>query len=220
MSGIMGRKDPARHARNILWRGRAVKLALVGTGLVTALAGAQMAAKPDDAAMARTIKQQQVAEGQAPTPPKETGKAMTPDEMLAAAVTYEAEMNRAFEHAEAARVSARRSRDIIRMTCVDDKHGQMRQVMVIAKPRFTTIKGLESDEFHMRAQFTIIREGAERMRQLSDELEACTGDSLQGVGDIRLEDEQHGPGGAVTDPTLPANPTLDLARPEQASPYF
>jgi len=220
MSGIMGRKDPARHSTNILWRGRAVKLALVGTGLVTALAGAQMATKTDDAAMSKAIAQQQVASGQAPPAVKAQAQAMTIDEMLAGAETYEHEMTRALEHAETARVTARRSRDIIRTTCVEDKAGQMKQVFAIAKPRFRTIKELTSDEFHMRAQFTILREGAERIRVLSDELEACTGDSAEAVGDIRLEDEKHIPGTAVTDPTLPADPQLDLQRPTQASPYY
>jgi hypothetical protein len=219
MSGIMGRKDPSRHSRNILWRGRAVKLALAATGLATALAGAQMATKPDDSAMSRAIAQQQVASGQAPKA-KDNGKAISPDEMLVASDNYEQQMKTALEHAAAARESARRAKDLIRTTCVEDKAGQMKQVYAIAKPRFTTIKGLTSDEFHMRAQFTIIREGAERIHQLSDELEACTGDSGEMVGDIRLQDEQHLPGTSVTDPTLPADPQIDVARPGQASPYY
>ena len=216
----MGRKDPSRHSRNILWRARAVKLALAATGLATAIAGAQMATKPDDAAMSRAITQQQVASGQPPQAARNNGKAISPDEMLVSAEKFEQQMKGALDHAEAARQSARRVKDIIRTTCVEDKAGQMKQVYQIAKPRFTTIKGLTADEFHMRAQFTVIREGAERMRQLSDELEACTGDSGEVVGDIRLEDEQHLPGTSVTDPTLPANPQLDLQRPGQASPYY
>jgi hypothetical protein len=212
----MGRKD---HSRKILGRGRAVTLAILGTAFVTALAGAQMATKPDDSAMSRAIAQQQVAAGQAPTGAKDSGKAMSIDEMLVNADTYENQMKRTLEHGESARVSARRSRDIIRTTCVEDKVGQMKQVFAIAKPRFSTIKTLTGDEFHMRAQFTIIREGAGRMRVLADELEACTGDSAEAIGDIRLEDERNGPGGSVTDPTLPALPIVDLARPEEASTY-
>jgi hypothetical protein len=219
MSGIMGRKDPARHSRNILWRGRAVKLALVATGLATAIAGAQMATKPDDSEMSRAITQQQVAAGQVPKA-KDNGKPMSPDEMLENAEAYEKVMKGALEHAETARVAARRSKDIIRTTCVEDKAGQMKQVYAIAKPRFTTIKDLTGDEFHMRAQFTILREGAERIHQLTDELEACTGDGAETIGDIRLEDEKHIPGSGVTDPTLPADPQQDLQRPSQASPYF
>ena len=195
-------------------------LALVGTGLVTALAGAQMATKPDDSEMSRAIAQQQVASGQSPKPGKDSSKAISPDEMLVASDNYEQQMKTALEHAAAARESARRAKDLIRTTCVEDKGGQMKQVYAIAKPRFTTIKDLTSDEFHMRAQFTIIREGAERIRVLSDELEACTGDSAEMVGDIRLQDEGRLPGTSVTDPTLPADPTLDVARPGPASPYY
>ncbi|HVU51392.1 MAG TPA: hypothetical protein VHL80_11930 [Polyangia bacterium] len=195
-------------------------LAIVGTAFVTALAAAQMAAKTDDAAMSRTIAQQQVAAGQVPAAVKDKNKPISPDEMLAGAETYEQEFNRTLEHAEAARASARRSRDIIRTTCVEDKVGQMKQVMAIAKPRLTTIKGLTGDEFHMRAQYTILREGAERMRQLNDELEQCAGDTAGSVGDIRLEDERNGPGSSITDPTLPATPGIDVQRPGQASPYL
>ena len=196
-----------------------MKLALVSTGLVTALAAAQMAAKPDEGAMAHAITQQQVSAGQAPGAARDRSRAMTPDEMLTAADAYEAEIKRTLEHGETLRVSAYRSKDIIRMTCVDDKLGQMKQIFVIAKPRFGTIKGLTSDEFHMRSDFTTIREGTERIRQVAAELEACAGDSIEYVGAARIDEETQGPGAIPVDPTLPAEPQLDVARPAEASTY-
>jgi hypothetical protein len=195
-------------------------LALVGTGLVTALAAAEVGSSPDEGAMSRTIVQQKVADGQPPTAATvRDDKAISPDEMLADAERYEREMKQAIEHAETLRANARHSHDIIRMTCVDDRYGQMKQVWTIARPRFRTIPGLRADEFHMRAQFTVIRTGADRMAQLAAEIETCTGDSLDPGIAGRLEEEGRGPNGSVTDPTLPADPIVDLHRPEQASPY-
>jgi len=218
MSGMM-RNDRKRFSTKVRWSGRAGMLALVGTGLVTALAAAEVARSPDDGAMSRAIVQQKVAEGQPPTGAGvRNDKPISLDEMLIDSEKYEREMKRAVEHAEALRANARRSHDIIRMTCVDDRYGQMRQVWTIAKPRFESIKGLREDEFHMRAQFTIIREGADRMAQLAAEIETCTGDSLDPGIAAQLEEER-GPGGTIVDPTLPPDPMLDVARPEQASPY-
>jgi hypothetical protein len=217
----MRRKDPARLSRNILWRGRAMTLALVSTGLVTALAAAQMATKPDDAAMSRAITKQQVSAAQVPSAPHDRGRAMNPDEMLEASEAYEGEIKTTLEHAETLRIAAYRSKDIIRMTCVDDKVGQLKQIFNIAKPRFETIKQVTSDEFHMRAQFTTIREGTERIRQVAAELETCTGDSLEYVGAARINEEAHGPGVIEGDSTLPPNPTtIEIERPSQASPYY
>jgi hypothetical protein len=169
--------------------------------------------------MSRAITHQRVA---AADPPPAAGgrndKAMTADEMLAAADKFEREMKRTFEHAETLRVNARRTRDIIRMTCVEDRYGQIRQIWIIAKPRFETIKSLRDDEFPMRAQFTIIREGADRLRQLADEIENCTGDSLDSPAAGLVDEAGQNPG-SIVDPTLPADPVLDVPRAPDASPY-
>jgi hypothetical protein len=219
MSGIMRRIDGTRLSTNIVWRGRLGRFALVGTGLATAFAAAQIATKPDDAQMARTIAQQQVSSGQSPVGKGlRDNKPMSVDDILVESERYGREMKKIFEHAETLRVNARRTRDIIRMTCVDDRYGQIRQVWIIAEPRLETIKGLRDDDFHLRAQFTIIREGADRMRQLADEIETCTGDSLENPA-LGLIDEAGSPTGSITDPTLPANPVLDVARPPDSSPF-
>jgi hypothetical protein len=206
----------------LLWRGRAIRLALVGTGLVTALATADMATRPDDAAMGRAITRQRVAAAEAPSAaPERKGRALTPDEMLAAAESFETQIKQTLEHGETLRVGAYRSKDIIRMTCVDDKLGQMKQIYSIAKPRFVTIKQAGPDEFRLRSQFTTIREGYERISQLAEEMESCTGDSLDAVSAAKINEEGHGPGEAVGDPTLPPNPTTNvLDRPGFASPYL
>jgi hypothetical protein len=199
-----------------------MRLALVGTGLATALAAAEMVTKPDDVAMARAITRQRIAAAEAPrAAPDRQSRPMTPDDILAASESYENQIKQTLEHGETLRVNAYRLKDIIRITCVDEKLGQMKQIAAIAKPRFTSIKQTVHDQFHMLSQFTVIREGWERISQLAEEMEACTGDSLDAVSAAKIMEEQHGPGEGVADPTLPPNPTTnDVERPAQASPYL
>ena len=45
---------------------------------------------------------------------------------------YDSESKAAYEHAETTRIQAYRSRDIIRMTCIDDKLTQMKEVLNVA----------------------------------------------------------------------------------------
>jgi hypothetical protein len=217
----MSRNDLTRHWRNRPWRVRAVVLALAATGLATAaFAAADFTGWPDANKLGRTITRQRVAAGE----PAKTARArqdtpLTPDQMFAAAASWENEMSKTLEHAETMRLQAYRSRDIIRMTCVDERLGQMKEVWAIVKPRFTTIHAATGDELSLRSQFTTIREGAERIAQLADDLEQCVGDTLDSVSATRLPGEDNGPGAAIDDPTLPPNPTTTpLDRPGYASP--
>ena len=52
--------------------------------------------------------------------------------MLILAPKYTADMQTAVEHAEDVRIAAYRTRDIIRMTCIDDKLGQMKTLINLA----------------------------------------------------------------------------------------
>jgi hypothetical protein len=227
MSGTMLRNASTRHSRTRIsraftsrfWRGRALQLAIVSTGLVTAIAAAQIATKPDQDPMSRAIAKQKVTVGQpANAAPERQRQPLSPEQMLAAAESYDADIKMALEHGETLRVGAYRSKDIIRMTCVDEKLGQMKEISGIAKPRFTTIKQAGIDEFTMRNQFTTIREGAERVKQLAEEMEACVGDALDDVTMGKINEEQRGPGASIADPTQPPTPTIEVERPGFASP--
>jgi hypothetical protein len=216
----MRRKASTRLSRTLTWRGRALQLAIVSTGLVTAIAAAQIATQPDENAMSHAITKQKVTVGQpARAAPERQRTPLTPDQMLAAADSYEHEIKQAIEHGETLRIGAYRSKDIIRMTCVDEKLGQMKEIAGIAGPRFATIKQATNDEFNMRSQFTTIREGAERVKQVAEEMEACMGDSLDAVTVGKLNEEETGPGASIADPTQPPTPTMEVERPGFASPY-
>ena len=171
--------------------------------------------------MAAAIVAQQIADGQgARRPgPGEDKPLTTRMQILAAAAKLEVDMRQAVAHGDASRVSAYRSKDIIRMTCVDDKVGQMKTVLSIAEPRFRSIKVTSGDELSLRSHFSTIREGWERIKQLDAEIENCMGDSLDAVAVGLINEEGSGPNASVTDPTQPPSATFVLDRPGQASPY-
>ena len=213
----MRRKDPGRHSRNILWRGRAVRLALVSTALVTAIAAAQMSSKPDDGAMAQAITQQKVAAGEGAQPTVRRDKPLTTDQMLAAAASYEVDMRQAVAHGNASRVSAYRSKDIIRMTCVDDKINQMKTLVNMASTPMLMLRTFKDQPIVMREQFDVIGRAHERVSQLGAEVDACMGDNLDAVSAGKIQEEQEPTN--INDPTRPPSPSVDIDRPPEASPY-
>ena len=60
---------------------------------------------------------------------------LTHEQMIELVGRYDTESKAAYEHAENTRIAAYRTRDIIRMTCIDDKLTQMKDVINVATPR-------------------------------------------------------------------------------------
>ena len=123
----------------------------------------------------------------------------------------------AYEHGETTRIQAYRSRDIIRMTCIDDKLTQMKEVLNAAAPRQLAFSRLVDDELRMRQHFVVLQQARNRVMELAAEIEACMGDTLDAVSNGRIREET--PTDAVLDPTRPPSPTRDIERPGEASPY-
>jgi hypothetical protein len=200
----------------------AVALGLAGAGLVTALFAAQSSATPDDpGALNRAIKQQRVASGQLIAENKadeHAGKAPNIDEMLLLSTQYEAEIQKLQTQAEGLRQMAYRSKDIIRMNCIDDKLIQVRTVLNIVRPRFGSIRENRQDEMTVRGQFTLIQQAIEHVRELDTEMRSCLGDVLDNVTDGTIPVENPGAGNYV-DPTHPPEPGVILERPPEASTY-
>ncbi len=110
-------------------------VALCGlAGAAGAVYAADQAAQPAKPDINQEIVQQLVNEGQranaAPNAPAENP--YTAEQMLILAPKYTADMQTAIDHAEDVRLIAYRSHDIIRMTCVDDKIGQMKTLSKMA----------------------------------------------------------------------------------------
>jgi hypothetical protein len=221
----MRRVKATRTWRGILFGRRMVQLALMGTVMVTAIAAAQIAAKPDprnDDAMAKTLTKQKVAAGQSvkPATPSKQTESLTADQMLYAAASYEVDMDKAVQHAEKLRIIAYQSKDIIRMTFIDTKLGEIKEIQSIAKPLFVAIKQPGTDLFGMRSKFTTLQQGWERVNQIMAEIEAASGDTADPTSATgAIEQERADPSKGVTDPTQPASPSMDFERPPAASPF-
>jgi hypothetical protein len=199
-----------------------VRVAVGVMSLAGVVYAAEQAAPPESSGdLTQTIKTQKVNEGSlVPTaaPDEHQAEAFTPDQMLVLAARYEQEMKAGLEHAEMARIVAYRSRDIIRMTCIDDKLAQMKTVFTIAAPRLSSIRS-QTDGLAIRQQFMLIQQAQQRLAELLQEIEACTGDNLKSVSIGRLAGEAEPASDNIYDPTRPPSPAHDIERPGEASPY-
>jgi hypothetical protein len=202
-------------------RGRILKLTLALTGIAGGVYAADLATTPDAPDLGQTIVAQRVGEGQlvkAGQVGRHQVESYSADQMLDLAQTYDKEMRAAIEHAEDVKILAYHSRDIIRMTCIDDKVAQIRTVINVAQPRFLTLRTFRTAELVMREQFSVINQAHDRIAELSAQVDACLGDSLDAVTMGKIQEEEP-PGGDINDPTRPPSPIIDVDRPPEASPY-
>ena len=208
------------------WRVRAVQLALalVGVGL-TAIAAAAIGVSTkgeSEGAMAAAIVAQQIAEGQpAPSeaPPTSPAEAATREQILQQASAYESEMNQSVSHTDQLRLQAYHEKDLIRMNFIASKLADMRQIMQIAKPSFVSIRQPGQDLFVMRAKLSTIRQGWEQVKEALAAAETSESDSVDSVTAVGSANAEANPSDGVTDPTAPAQPTVEVERPSPASPY-
>lgn len=197
-----------------------VRVALVTLGLAGAVYAAEQAAAPPPADMAQTVKTQRANEGRKVTTEEleHQRETLSPDEMLALSAKYEAEMGTALTHAETVRIAAYETRDIIRMTCIDDKLGQMKEVIKIASPRYLNQDKLANDPLQIRQHYTIVQQAHVRVAELLAEVDSCLGDNIDSVAYSRIKDDRPR-NDNVFDPTRPAEPTHEVDRPPEASPF-
>jgi hypothetical protein len=212
----MERGMKGKRARRPVWilRGAVATLGLAGA----VYAADQVTAPPDD--LSKTITEQRVREGALATPPDIQNQKvkLTPEQMLDLVGKYDTESKVAYEHAESTRIQAYRSRDIIRMTCIDDKLTQMKQVLTVTEPRVLAFPRLVADDLVMRQHFLVLQQARNRMLELATEIEGCMGDALDAVSIGRIKEETPTSDSAF-DPTHPPSPTRDIERPGEASPY-
>jgi hypothetical protein len=203
-------------------RGRTLKMTVALCGLAGAVYAADLATAPPKTDVNQAIVQQLVREGQlanaAPNAPPDT--AYTSDQMLILGPKLAAEMQSAVEHAEDVRIAAYRTRDIIRMTCIDDKIGQMKTLMNLASTPMLMLRTFKAEPIVMREQFDVIGRAHDRVSVLGTEIEACMGDNLDAVTVGRIQEEQQPDTDVnINDPTRPASPIQAIDRPPEASPY-
>jgi hypothetical protein len=186
-------------------------------------AAEQAAAPPSDGdELAQTLTTQKINDGQlARKKPVEEHQleAFTPDQMLELGDRYGKEMKGAGEHAENLRILAYRSRDIIRIACIDDKLTQIMVVIKLAEPRIADLARVQGDRLVLQQHFSIVQQAHARVEELSQEAELCMGDNLNAVTVGNIKEETPAQADNVYDPTRPASPGIDINRPAEASPY-
>jgi hypothetical protein len=199
------------------WIGRSVLTTLVLAGGVYAAEEAT-APPPDIGSLitAQRIKQGELA-NQADDP-EHQAQTLSPEQMLQLAGRYDTQMRAVVDHGETVRITAYRQRDIIRMTCVDDKLAQLREVIKVYEPRLQSLRQMQSEELVLRQHFLIVQQARKRVEELAAELEACMGEGLDAITAGRIRDQSR-PSGTIHDPTRPPAPTHDVERPPEASPY-
>jgi hypothetical protein len=197
-----------------------IRIALATVGLAGVVYAGEQVADPPPTDMAQTVKTQRAGEGQKLTPEEMEHQrdALTPPQMLELSNKYQAEISTALEHAEAVRIVAYRSRDIIRITCIEDKIGQMKEVIKIVTPRFLTPGKLENEPIHIRGHFVIVQQARDRVSELAVEVDSCVGDTVDVVAYGRIKQDVPSSDN-VFDPTRPPEPTQIVDRPPEASPF-
>jgi hypothetical protein len=199
--------------------GRTLKLTVALCGLAGAVYAADQAAEPPKQDVNKVIVQQLVNDGQlantAPNAPADNTYTAEQMEMLAA--KYKADMQTALEHAETVRLTAYRSHDIIRMTCVEDKIAQMKTVATLAETPLLMLRTFKAEPIVMRTQFDVISQVHDRIAVVATEVDACMGDNLNAVTNGTINEEAT-PTTAL-DPFHPPTPFVPVDRPPEASPY-
>jgi hypothetical protein len=198
----------------------AVRVAFVTLGLAGAVYAGEQATAPSPEELSQTIANQKVREGTVAKTPVDEHQVekLSPPQMMELVGRYDLESKIAYEHAETTRIQAYRSRDIIRMTCIDDKITQMKEVLNVAAPRVRAFPSLAPEELRMRQHFLVLQQARLRVQELATEIEDCMGDTLDGVTFGRVKEETP-VGDNVFDPTRPPTPGREVERPGEASPY-
>ncbi len=197
-----------------------VKAALMTLGLAGGVYAADQVTAPPAEGMEQTVKTQRAGEGRKLTPEEfeHQRETLEPAQMFELGLKYQQEMAVALEHAETVRIAAYKSRDIIRMTCIDDKLGQMKEVIKIATPRMLNPKK-DYEPLLLRQHFTIVQQARERVSELAAEVDSCIGDTIDSVAYGRIKQGAPPPTDNVFDPTRPPEPTQVVDRPPEASPF-
>jgi len=147
---------------------------------------------------------------------------LSADEMSSRAGSHLQEMEGVQSRLTSLQASARASRDIIKLNCVNDKLLQVKQLLNIADSARVNLSAAissrdEGDRYH---QFTVITVSAEKARALRDEAEACIGEELvfQGRASIDVDAPDIADDPTRTDPFSLA--AFEIERPTYATPFL
>jgi len=208
-------------------RKRTLRRSWIARGVIAtlALAGGVYAADqvtaPEPADVGSVINAQRIRQGvpvKAGEELEHQVQMLTPDQMEELATRYDKDMRSSVEHAEGVRITAYRQRDIIRMSCIDDKLVQMKDVIRVSEPRVASVARKANEELVLRQHFLVVQMARKRVDELAADVEACMGEGLDGITAGRIRDEASSD--PIVDPTRPPTPWFETERPPEASPYL
>jgi hypothetical protein len=208
-------------------RKRTLRRSWIARGVIAtlALAGGVYAADqvtaPEPADVGSVINAQRIKQGvpvNAGEDLEHQQQMLTTDQLVELASRYDKDMRSAVDHAEAVRIGAYRQRDIIRLSCIDDKLMQMKDVIRASEPRIASVTRKVNEELVTRQHFLIVQQARKRVDELAADVEACMGEGLDSISAGRIHDES--PSDAILDPTRPPTPWFETVRPPEASPYL
>jgi hypothetical protein len=203
-------------------RARKIWFATIATvGLAGAVYAAEQATATEPSDLQQTIEAQRISEGRlvrgGPISEHQL-QAFSPDQMIALGEKYRLDMKAALDHLEQLRIAAYRSRDLIRMTCVDDKLTLANTVVRTAEPKALAL-ARETEALPMRGHFSLVRLARERVNEIVAEADECMGVEFGTVGAGRINEEGTPSAGDGYDPSRVPEPTHIVDRPGEASPY-
>jgi hypothetical protein len=147
---------------------------------------------------------------------------LTPREMERQSAILLSEMRTVHRKVVELQQAARKSKDIIKLNCVNDKLLQVKQLLNIAEgSRASMVEAIaasnEGERYH---HFTSLTVAADKVKGLRDEAEACIGQEMVFLGPTAVD---------VDKPPIVDDPTKDdpfnlggfeIERPTYATPYL
>lgn len=138
------------------------------------------------------------------------------DEMISLVKKYAAEIVEAVSTGESERDKASRAKNIIKLTCIQDRLATLKLMKRLSDERLAASQRnrIRADDLNLRHEFRGVELAHQRVLQLRRELVGCVGESLEIsiAGDDRVVPASEDPTGAHLPP-----PPVD--RPAPASPY-
>ena len=156
-----------------------------------------------------------------------TGPAVTRDpeildkaEMLSLVKRYSADIADALVFGERQREEAIRTKDSIKLACIQDRLASMKSMKLLADERMSATEKPEirADDLNLRHEFRGVELAHSRIGELRQEMLECAGESLE----IKIESTTGGglpATSSATDPTVSSPDTIKIERPAPASGY-
>ncbi len=116
--------------------------------------------------------------------------------------------------------AAKKKKDVLKLTCVDDKLVQVRGHLAVANQSMTSLTGAISrgDDGARAHEFTRMTILYQKVLVLGTEAENCIGEDVSYVGATKVDVEVD-PNVPSDDPTQPRLPLPEPSRPPEATPF-